>query len=167
MPWLFAALVLAAVALAYKKTEGASQAPLVPPVAPPGVPPASPSFLDWAPGQAPSSPPSTGFVMLDETDTGKSLDLGIGSQFTVRLPAPAATGHVWQIVQTSPAIEQQGEPIDMPGDSTPGGSGGTIFTFKGASPGSVRLVLGLRRPFEPDAAPVRTWEQDVNVWSRS
>lgn len=181
MPLLLLALVVVAVAVASKKSEGAAAAPgVAPSLFAPGalassVPssaaqtPAAPPFLDWMPAQTPAAatPAATpAGLMLDETDTGKSLELDIGATFSVRLPEPASTGYVWSVVQLPPSVEQLGQPQQIPGPSTPGSTGGTMLTFRAKTVGSGRLVIGLSRPFEPEAAPSRTWEQDLNVWSR-
>lgn len=171
MPWLLLA-VLVAVALAKRNEGGAAAAATSPAL--PAAPPVNPSFLDWAPpgqtlptvpGQVvqPQPMPGTtpGFTdwapgqgrTLDETNTGQAIALAVGEPFTVRLPSSSATGYTWTLIQGDPSvIAQQGEP-----------AGGTVYTFKGVGAGSTRLVLGLVRPWEPEAAPARTWELDVTV----
>jgi inhibitor of cysteine peptidase len=114
-----------------------------------------------------STPSFPNEVQLTETDADSTVRLAQGGQLIVALASNPTTGFSWSVGEASDAtLVLQGEPQYAPaGSTTPVvGAGGTeIFTFRAEGSGSAKLVLVYRRPFEPSAAPERTFSVTVEI----
>lgn len=106
-------------------------------------------------------------VQLTDSDDGTTVQLANGGTLIVALPSNPTTGYSWSVSESSGAqLQLQGEPAFVPaGSTTPVlGAGGTeVFTFKAVDDGKADLKLEYRRPFEPNAAPEKTFSASVEI----
>jgi inhibitor of cysteine peptidase len=106
-------------------------------------------------------------VQLTDADDGKTVQLADGGQLIVALASNPTTGYSWSVSEQSDRqLVLQGEPAYVPaGSTTPVvGAGGTqVFTFKATGTGTASLSLEYKRPFEPTAAPAKTFSVTVEI----
>ena len=104
-------------------------------------------------------------TLLSEADNGKQVSLPVGGQLAVRLPGNPTTGYTWEVQALDASILQQlGEPGYQSDQPQLVGSGGTLtLAFKALKPGTTRLLLVYRRPFEANVAPLKTFSVMVTV----
>jgi inhibitor of cysteine peptidase len=103
-------------------------------------------------------------VSLGENDSGDAIRLAAGQRLTIQLPANATTGFSW-VVAESGGLTQIGEPAyAAPSTSGAVGAGGiATFTFEAGTPGTERVRLEYRRPWEKNVPAGRTWGVTVMV----
>ena len=93
--------------------------------------------------------------------------LTVGDDLVVRLPEPATAGYAWEVADTGATLEPVDDPADEQvqsgGSVLVGGAPVRTFHFRPTAPGPGHLALVLRRPFEPDAAPVRRLDLALQV----
>jgi len=109
--------------------------------------------------------PSPVRQVLTDADSGKRLVLPVGGTFEVRLPSRPGTGYAWGVARADAEIlVQRGAPDSQPvGPARPGGPALESITFLARGPGTTRLELAYRRPWEQGAPPARTFTLDVTV----
>ena len=111
--------------------------------------------------QTPSS------VTLEQNQQSKCpLSLHVGQQFNLRLPSNPTTGFRWLLRDSAPQVLQSLGPevYSNPEDSGLVGSAGqSSWRFEAAQPGSGRLLLVYRRPWETGVAPAQTFDCQVTV----
>lgn len=106
-------------------------------------------------------------VQLTDADNGSSARLANGGQLIVALASNVSTGYTWSVQDPSPGqLELRGEPKYVPPGSTSnvvGAAGTQVFTFVAKAAGSAKLTLEYKRPFEPNAAPDKTFSVTVDI----
>ena len=111
--------------------------------------------------QTPSS------VTLEQNQQSKCpLSLHVGQQFNLRLPSNPTTGFRWLLRDSAPQVLKSLGPevYSNPEDSGLVGSAGqSSWRFEAAQPGSGRLLLVYRRPWETGVAPAQTFDCQVTV----
>ncbi len=103
-------------------------------------------------------------VTLTQKDAGTTIHVKQGSLVSIQLEGNPTTGYTWEAAPGgSGGLELQGEPA-FKADSNALGSGGMMtLQFKAAKPGTTDLKLIYHRPFEPNVAPINTFEVTVVV----
>ena len=103
-------------------------------------------------------------VTLTQKDAGTAVHVKQGSIVNVTLEGNPTTGYTWEIAPGgSGVLEPQGEPV-FKADSNALGSGGMMtFQFKAAQAGTSSLKLIYHRTFEPNVAPLQTFEVTIIV----
>jgi len=108
-------------------------------------------------------------LMITDRAADELLQVAQGGTVTLELPLRSGTGYRW-VLETTPAPVLEG---DLEGrfvprsDPRPGGPILQRWEFAAYAPGQVRLVLSLRRPWEPAAEGDRRFSVDVEVVSSS
>lgn len=105
----------------------------------------------------------SGEVVLTEDDDGGSFHVAAGGVLRFSLPETPTTGYRWEV--ESPPRERFSVIKDQfsPGAARPGAAGTRTIVLQPGSAGHFRFVLGLTRPWEPQANPVRTISVDVRA----
>jgi inhibitor of cysteine peptidase len=103
-------------------------------------------------------------VTIAQKDAGTTIHVKQGSLLNVTLEGNPTTGYTWEVAPGAGAgLEQQGEP-EFKADSSALGSGGMMtLQFKAAQTGTTDLKLIYHRTFEPNAAPLQTFEVTIVV----
>lgn len=96
------------------------------------------------------------------------LRLRSGETSQLRLPGLGTAGYGWQCTVEGDAgavtIERSSAPLEaMPGYRPQTGNRDEVLVVRGVSPGRVRLVLELRRPWEAAVPPLERREVSVEV----
>lgn len=103
--------------------------------------------------------------MIDQSADGQTLTIELKQKLEVQLDANHSTGYEWQIVgDLPPGLQQIGEreyhiPIQL---RDRGGVGGTeIWTFQKTEPGTGKLTMAYRRPWEADKPAAETFSVQI------
>lgn len=105
-------------------------------------------------------------LKLDANSNGEKAVLAQTGILAVTLVSNPSTGYGWSVVAVDGTIlEQHGDPVyTAASDKTAVGAWGTeTLRFKGKSLGKTQLILGYRRSWEKDVAPIRTFQVDIEV----
>ncbi|MBH2033584.1 MAG: protease inhibitor I42 family protein [Pseudomonadales bacterium] len=109
--------------------------------------------------------PST--ISLDEERVSRCpLELARGQTVLINLRSNPTTGFRWQVQDAAPGVLRSLGPevYSNPEDSGLVGSAGqSSWRFEAAQPGSGRLLLVYRRPWETGVAPEQTFDCQVTV----
>ena len=94
-------------------------------------------------------------------DQRDKLSARVGEAITIRLRSNPTTGIGWQATYDAQAVELVEKKFERGGPNV-GAGGQDVLTFRPLRPGSVSLVLELRRPHEKGSRETRTYELDVS-----
>ncbi len=102
-------------------------------------------------------------VTVSLADSGGAVTIPVGGVLVVRLPAPPASGHAWQLAAVDRDVLEAAEPATELADAgTDHAPRERVFSFTGKRAGATHLEIALRRPFEP--VPIRrTFTLEVTV----
>jgi inhibitor of cysteine peptidase len=103
-------------------------------------------------------------LTLTQKDAGTTVHVKQGANVNISLEGNPTTGYTWEVAPGgSGVLAQQGEPTFKP-DSNAIGSGGMVtLQFKAAQAGTTNLKLIYHRTFEPNVAPLNTFEVTIDV----
>ena len=108
--------------------------------------------------------PEQSSVHLTEADNGRSIELNVGDQLKITLPANPTTGFQWEVSGVDSAILQSiGEPSFEPSSNAVGSGGQVTFRLEAVAVGRTVLKLIHHRPFEENVPPAQTFEVTVTV----
>lgn len=109
-------------------------------------------------------------VTVTDQNSGESIQLLLGQELMVRLPANPSTGYTWlQMGDTPNVVLQVADPTffeqDLSqGNPPPVGAGGTeVSSFTADAIGQQILKLEYKRPWETGVAPAKTVSYNVTV----
>ena len=109
-----------------------------------------------AAGEAQVTPPP---IVLGVNDEGRPIELVVGQQLQVRLPANPSTGFAWRVRYNAGGLVRQEGTSYFTADPDPGGlvgSGGVeVFRFTVAGAGEDDLRFEYRRGFDATSAASR------------
>jgi inhibitor of cysteine peptidase len=101
---------------------------------------------------------------ITEADDNQTVSVAVGELVAVELPSNRSTGYGWEVDHRPASLEELGTPsYVVPPEAMPGSGGHEIFRFRAVAPGSDKLRLVYRRPWEHDAAPARVFVTSVDV----
>jgi inhibitor of cysteine peptidase len=103
-------------------------------------------------------------VKITAEDNGQTITLKQGETLSLSIEGNPTTGYGWEVSEVDPNIlASAGEP-GYKSDSNLVGAGG-VYTFKftAENAGTTSLKLKYWRSFEPDVAPIETFEITVIV----
>lgn len=116
-----------------------------------------------APATPAKSPGSV--VTLSDSDNGKTVELKKGATLIVQLVSNATTGYSWSALSSSSALkliksdykeQQQKAPIA-------GAPGVQTLVWKAEAPGTVRLQLEYRRPWEKNIPASKSFSVTLQI----
>jgi len=106
-------------------------------------------------------------LVLTESENGKTVQLPLGGQLVVRLPAQLGTGFSWAVVsRKGGALRVTEQRTESAGQLRPGGSEEQVFVFAPQASGSEDVELAYRRPWEQNQPPARTFRFSATVTGR-
>jgi Zn-dependent peptidase ImmA (M78 family)/predicted secreted protein len=105
--------------------------------------------------------------LLDEAQEGRQILSRLRDEIHVRLPETPSTGYVWIVVDPAAGLVEmvadRFESANGDDDDRIGGAGVRHLWLRVVAPGSGRLRLELRRPWQADARPVRSFEATLDA----
>jgi len=102
--------------------------------------------------------------LITEADHGKTVDLKKGDALTIRLPENPTTGYRWSLDEhDASALEPTAGPGFESSGSAVGAGGGRTLSFLAKTPGEYSLALNLRRPWEKQVPPGKTFAVNVRI----
>lgn len=104
-------------------------------------------------------------ITVTDEQSGQSVTLTEGAEFTIRLPSNRSTGYAWMLTnEVRPVLDPwTGPEYIMNPSGVIGQEGTTIFRFTAAQPGQTLVELGYRRAWEPNVAPAKQATYSVTV----
>lgn len=117
-------------------------------------------------GSSPPASPDAGEAVVRLEDDGKTLDVARGTTVTVELQLSSGTGFSWTPAPADGGVlVQQGERASEQTDAAarPGAPRLDVFRFAALSPGTAVVTMELRRPWETDSPPAKTFRVTVRV----
>ena len=108
---------------------------------------------------------SEGSIMqLTEADSGRVIELDVGDQLNITLPANPTTGFQWEVSNIDSTILRQiGESEFEPASNAVGSGGQFKIRFEVVGAGQTELQLIHHRTFEENVAPIQTFEVNITV----
>lgn len=104
--------------------------------------------------------------LLDESRDGRQIVSRLRDEIHVQLRETPSTGYVWDLVDPGASVVEMVadsfEILDDDGEDI-GGDGVRHLWFRVVAPGSGRIRLELRRPWQADAQPVASFEVTVDA----
>jgi inhibitor of cysteine peptidase len=103
-------------------------------------------------------------ISLTESSAQSTVNLMLGDDLVITLTGNPTTGYIWEKVKGSKKmLQQQGDYQYTKSGSKLGAGGIFIFSFKAIAPGTAKLRLIYRRPFEKNVKPLRTYDVTVII----
>ena len=103
-------------------------------------------------------------VDLTETDSGKTIEMKVGSCLNVVLEGNPTTGYTWEITsKDSPVLKKVKAPEFKPQSKLIGSGGKFTFQFKAARSGKAALKLVYHRSWEKKVPSERTFQLNITV----
>lgn len=101
-------------------------------------------------------------IEVDGSNNGSSIEMAVGETLIIKLEGNPTTGYQWEMLPNDGGlVELQGEP-EYKSDSNLVGSGGLYrFTLKAIKPGTTAVELKYYRSFEPEVAPIQTYQINI------
>jgi predicted secreted protein len=107
-------------------------------------------------------------VVVHLEDDGKTIDVPRGATLVVKLSLSSGTGYAWTPAASDAGVldavgERTSEALADAASPMPGGPHLDVLRFAGRTPGTTTLTLELRRAWEHDAPPARSFHVVVHV----
>lgn len=102
-------------------------------------------------------------MRLSESDSGKTVEVGVGDELEIVLPGTPTTGYVWEASSPDSNVLKLGK-ADFITDNKAVGSGGMeVIRFHALAAGKSEVKLIFHRPFEHNVPPSKTFEVTVII----
>ncbi len=99
-----------------------------------------------------------------ETDSGRTVTMGVGDELRIILDENPTTGYFWSVVTNDEdVLSMSGDPTYENTDDSTGGGGIKTYTFRAAAPGTSALTLVNSEQGQSAVAPDRIFELTVVV----
>jgi len=105
-------------------------------------------------------------LSVDIASSGKEVTLAAGGMLTVTLESNITTGYSWNEnanIGDKTVMQQTDHKYQPPATPIPGAGGKEVWTFKALKAGQSTISMEYRRPFEPTAAPAKTFSLTLVV----
>ena len=117
-------------------------------------------------GCSPAGSSAPGAVSVDESSSGKQVEIAAGGTLTVTLESNATTGFQWELksVGDPSVLQSQGGTYNAPEDPGVVGAGGEeVWTFKALKAGTSSLSMEYSQPWEGGSKAGQTFSLTVVV----
>jgi inhibitor of cysteine peptidase len=101
---------------------------------------------------------------VDDSYSGKQVELSVGQSLVVTLVSNASTGYSWSLAQNSDetVLNNTGNKYVAPQTTLVGAGGKEEWTFKALKKGNSTISMGYSRPWE-STLPAKTFDLTVVV----
>ena len=97
-----------------------------------------------------------------EKDSGKTIEMRVGSSILVDLPGNPTTGYMWEVLPLDRSILQKiGDHKFSTNSNVIGAPGKVSMRFRVVGAGRTQLSLVYRRSWERGVPPIKTFSVDV------
>lgn len=102
---------------------------------------------------------------VDESSSGKQLEIAAGASLTVTLESNQTTGYSWELKQIGDTsiLEIVDNKYEAPNSDLMGASGKEVWNFKALKTGTTTLNMEYSRPWEGGEKGARTFSLTVVV----
>jgi inhibitor of cysteine peptidase len=117
-------------------------------------------------GCSPTGSSAPGAVSVDESSSGKQVEIAAGGALTVTLESNATTGFQWELksVGDPSVLQSQGGTYNAPEATGMVGAGGEeVWTFKALKAGNSSLSMEYSQPWEGGTKAAQTFSLTVVV----
>lgn len=103
-------------------------------------------------------------VVIEQSDQGQTFEVRPGHTILVRLEENPTTGYRWEVdLPDERVVALEGSDYVQGAEAGVGGGGTRTFSFIAQSPGTVDLVLRLRREWEAEEAAIDRFDVTIRV----
>lgn len=102
-------------------------------------------------------------MKLTENDSGKTVELQVGDELEIALPANPTTGYVWEVSSVDSAVLKLDKSDFFAGDKMIGSGGTTVMKLHAITSGSSSVKLIYHRPFERNKPPLKNFSIHVQI----
>ncbi len=104
-------------------------------------------------------------LSVDNSYSGKQVELSVGQSLVVTLDSNASTGYSWSLAQNSDGsvLNKTGNQYIAPQTTLVGASGKEEWTFKALKKGNSTISMEYKRSWETGVAPAKTFDLTVVV----
>jgi inhibitor of cysteine peptidase len=102
-------------------------------------------------------------VVLDISDSGSAITLGVGDTFEVQLESNPTTGYGWIVAEQPDGVVLESSDYQAPDTSLVGAGGVEVFVFDATAAGAGTLRLDYVRSFDDPPVPADTVEYDLTI----
>ena len=102
-------------------------------------------------------------MKLNENDSGKTVEIGVGDEFHVILPGNPATGYAWELIPLDLNVLSRVKTEFFANNKMMGAGGVEVITLHAVAAGKSEVKLIYHRSFEHNVAPLKTFEVTVII----
>ncbi len=102
-------------------------------------------------------------MKLTENDTGKTVEIAIGDELEIILPANPTTGYDWEVSSIDSSILQSNKADFVANTPAIGAGGLEVIKFQAIATGKSELKLIFHRPFEQNTPPLKNFAVTVII----
>jgi len=117
-------------------------------------------------GCSSAGPAASSAVSVDDSSSGKQVEIAAGGTLTVTLESNQTTGFQWKLksVGDTSVLQSQGDTYNAPEDTGMVGAGGEeVWTFKALKPGTSSLSMEYSQPWDGGTKAGQTFVLNVVV----
>ena len=115
-------------------------------------------------GCSSAGPAASSAVSVDDSSSGKQVEIAAGGTLTVTLESNQTTGFQWELksVGDTSVLQSQGDTYNAPEDTGMVGAGGEeVWTFKALKPGTSSLSMEYSQPWDGGTKAGQTFVLNV------
>jgi predicted secreted protein len=102
-------------------------------------------------------------MKLKESDSGKTVEIEVGDDLEVVLPANPTTGYVWEVSSLDSTVVSLINSEFVANDNAIGSGGVDLIKFHAVGKGTSAVRMIFHRPFEVNKPPIKTFLMTVII----
>jgi inhibitor of cysteine peptidase len=102
-------------------------------------------------------------MKLNENDSGKTVEIGVGDELDVMLPGNPTTGYGWELIPLDLNVLSRVKTAFFTNNNMMGAGGVEVITLHAVAAGKSEVKLIYHRSFEHDVEPLKTFELTVII----
>ncbi len=102
-------------------------------------------------------------MKLNENDSGKTVEIGVGDDLDVMLPGNPTTGYAWELIPLDLNVLSRVKTKFFANNNMMGAGGVEVITLHAVAAGKGEVKLIYHRSFEHDVEPLKTFELTVII----
>ena len=102
-------------------------------------------------------------MKLNENDSGKTVEIGVGDDLNVMLPGNPTTGYEWELIPLDLNVLSRVKTEFFANNKMMGSGGVEVITLHAVAVGKSEVKLIYHRSFEHNVAPLKTFEVTVII----